>query len=100
MIGTFEQLDMESAIESVRYANSMGTASDRDLYHVLLCTENPEYHEEALEIARKNIDTEWGRQSLFKLCYNGVGTERDVKTALYVLLSDNPLVRRKNSAEI
>ncbi len=98
--GTFEQIDVEAAIESARYANSKGKASDRDLYEVLLCSENPDYHEEALNIARKNIDATWGRVALFKMYYNGIGTERDVKTALYTLLSDNPINKTKSGSAL
>ncbi len=98
--GTFEQIDVEAAIESARYANSIGKASDRDLFSVLLCSENPDYHEEALNIALRNNNTLWGRLGLFKMYYNGIGTERDVKTALYTLLSDNPIIKTKSGSAL
>jgi hypothetical protein len=89
--GSFEEIDMDKAVKSVRLAVSRGMTGERDLFHVLLCTNDPGLHREALSLARKNID-DWGRLSLFRMYFNGVGTERDIKAALHTLYYDDTVM--------
>ncbi|MBO4348227.1 MAG: hypothetical protein J5812_01495 [Candidatus Methanomethylophilaceae archaeon] len=98
--GTFDRIDMDEAIRSAREAVSEGKASEKDLCNVLLCSDDPGHHAEALELARKNIDQFWGRLWLFKMYFNGIAVERDVKAALHILYSDNPIIKSGNGAEL
>ncbi|MBE6520547.1 MAG: SEL1-like repeat protein [Thermoplasmata archaeon] len=98
LTGSFEEVDMVEAVESVRRAFSRGEATEKDLCYVLLCTNDTELHEEALCLARKNID-DWGRLWLFRMYYNGVGTERDIKTALRTLYYDDSVMSATGGAQ-
>jgi len=90
---SFDTVDMEERTASVREAVLSGRLKDRGLCNVLLCSDREEHHVEAMELVRKNMDELWGELWLFKMYFNGIGTERDVKTALHVLHSGKALVR-------
>ncbi len=90
---SFDMVDMDEKIASTREAVLSGRLKDKDLCNVLLCSDRKEHHVEAMELARKNIDEIWGKLWLFKMYFNGIGTERDIKAALHVLHSGKALVR-------
>jgi len=98
LTGSFDEVDMDEAVESARRAFSKGEATEKELCYILLCTNDTELHEEALCLARKNID-DWGRLLLFKMYYNGVGTERDIKTALRTLYYDDSVMSATKGAQ-
>ncbi len=91
---------MDEVIDFVRRSVKRGKAGDKDLCNVLLCSNDPAHHVEALELARKNIGEFWGRVWLFRMYFNGIGTERDVRAALHILYSDDPIIKHSNGAEL
>jgi len=93
-------IDIESEISSCREAVSCGLAEEIELFNVLMCSNDPTHHSEAMEIALKNNDEAWGRILLFRMYFNGVATDRDVKTALYWLYRGNPDFLYNNGTRI
>ena len=93
-------MDVESEISSCREAVSNGQAEEIDLFNVLMCSNDPAHHSEAMEIALRNKDEAWGRILLFRMYYNGVAADRDVKTALYWLYRGNPDFLYNNGTRI
>ncbi len=81
----------QAPIDEIRKAVSRGEAEAYDLYDALMCSDNPDDHVEALDLVRGNMDKQWSKISLFKMYFNGIGTERDVKEALHILYSGSPI---------
>jgi len=89
-------VNVEEAIAYFRKQASHDESLELNLCEALLCSNDPAHHAEAAELARKNIDG-WGRYTLFRMYFNGVGVERDIKTAMHVFNSGDE-IRRRNSA--
>jgi len=94
--GTLSPVDVEAAIAYFRKQASHDESSELNLCNALLCSNDPVHHSEAAELARKNIDG-WGRYALFRMYFNGIGVERDIKAALHVFNSGDEIRRRKSA---
>jgi hypothetical protein len=92
--------DIESTIALCRKAVSEGRMKEKELCRSLLKSSDPVRHKEAFEIARRNVDTKWGKAWLFKMYFNGIGTGRNVKKALHVLHSGTPYYKTSNGAKL
>ncbi len=93
-------VDVEGAIAKVREAVSEGEASEKELCSILLQSNDPSRRAEAFGLCEKNIGTLWGRLWLFKMHFNGIATERDIKAALRILYSDTSVVRSDRGSQL
>ncbi len=81
-------------------AESSSDIQEKELCSTLLKSNDSSRYVEAFDLCRKNIDTLWGRLWLFKMYFNGVGTARDVKAALYTLNSGKYVVRTRAASNM
>jgi len=89
---TLSSVDVESTISYYRRKAAKAKVREKDLCQSLLCSNDPAHHAEAFELASRNADRIWGRLLLFKMYFNGVGTERDVKAALRVFYAGGDML--------
>ena len=74
------------------------SGDSKEAMNELLCSDSPEDHRKAYEMASRNIDAEWGKNAAFRMAYSGVGTERDTQKAKKIMFSGTVADRRKANA--